>query len=70
MMDGPDGERLLMVTMELLMSLFALLYAFPHVPSRLLDRADDGGTFWKAVPGGPLDDRARPAASDGPSFPP
>lgn len=33
-----DGERLLMAAMELVMTLFALLYAFPHVPSRLLDR--------------------------------
>lgn len=32
-----DGDRLLMVAMELVMNLFALLYAFPHVPSRLLD---------------------------------
>ena len=34
---GVDGDRLLMVAMELVMGLFGLLYAFPHVPSRLLD---------------------------------
>ena len=48
-----EGERILMVSMELLMSLFALLYAFPHVPSRLIEPLDDeddrGGTYWKAV---------------------
>ena len=33
---GLDGRRIFMVCTELLMTLFALLYAFPHVPSALL----------------------------------
>lgn len=37
-----DGRRLLMVCMELIMTLFALLYAFPHVPAALLEDVADG----------------------------
>lgn len=44
----PDGERLLMVAMELVMALFGLLYAFPHVPSRLLE-SKSGPTTWFSV---------------------
>lgn len=44
----PDGERILMVGLELVMALFCCLYAYPHVPSRILD--DGGGaTVWFSV---------------------
>lgn len=43
-----DGDRLLMVAMELTMSLFAMLYAFPHVPARILGAGDEAPR-WFAV---------------------
>lgn len=43
-----DGDRLLMVAMELVMCLFGLLFAFPHVPSRLIDNTK-GETTWFSV---------------------
>ena len=36
-----DGRKALMVGMELMMSLYAILYAFPHIPSSLLDDPND-----------------------------
>lgn len=45
---SPDGERILMVAMELVMALLCCLYAYPHIPSRILD--DGGGTtVWFSV---------------------
>jgi hypothetical protein len=43
----PDGERLLMVAMELVMVLFCCLYAYPHVPSRILD--EGRSTVWFSI---------------------
>lgn len=59
-----DGRRMLMVAMELLMSLYALLYAFPHIPAALMEDVvdtnqdyaeadppaeEDAGTQWLSV---------------------
>ena len=45
-----DGHKLLMVAIEMLMTLFALLYAFPHVPTQLLpDDADAEEIVWTPV---------------------
>lgn len=41
-----DGERLLMVSMELVMSLFTLLFALPHVPSRILESKTEATTWF------------------------
>lgn len=38
--ESANGERLLMIGMELMMTLYALLYAFPHIPSTLLEESD------------------------------
>ena len=35
--DAPDGEKIWMVATECVMTLYALLFAFPNVPSALLD---------------------------------
>lgn len=43
----PDGNRMLMVAQELVMALFCLLYAYPHVPSRIID--DKTSTTWFSV---------------------
>lgn len=42
-----DGNRLLMVCQELLMALFCLLYAYPHIPSRIID--DQRSTTWYSI---------------------
>lgn len=47
--DDGSGERHLMVAMELLMSLYALLYAFPHVPSSVLEEEGGAQTQWLSV---------------------
>lgn len=44
-----DGNRILMVAMEMIMSLFAVLFAFPHVPSRIIDGKMENVTAWYAV---------------------
>lgn len=45
-----DGRKTLMVGMELMMALYAVLYAFPHIPSTLLeDEDEEGGTQWFSV---------------------
>ena len=36
-----DGQKIWMVATECVMTLFALLYAFPHIPSALLDDSDE-----------------------------
>ena len=42
--DPVDGEKIWMVATECIMTLFALLYAFPHIPGALLEDvfAEDG----------------------------
>lgn len=35
--DKPDGTKIFMVAMELMTVLYALLYAFPHVPTGVID---------------------------------
>jgi hypothetical protein len=35
--DRVDGKKIWMVATECVMTLFALLYAFPHIPSALSD---------------------------------
>ena len=42
-----DGNRLLVVAQELVMTLFCVLYAFPHVPSRILDANQT--TVWYSI---------------------
>lgn len=42
-----DGNRLLMVAQELMMALFSLLYAYPHIPSRIID--DRRSTTWFSI---------------------
>ena len=37
----PDGEKLLMVAIEMIMCLLALLYAFPIIPSCIIDNFVD-----------------------------
>lgn len=44
-----DGYKMFMVAMEMLMALFALLYAFPHVPSQILDPGDGDTKTWFSV---------------------
>lgn len=42
-----DGERALVVALEITMTLFCVLYAYPHIPSRLLD--SKATTSWFSV---------------------
>ena len=47
-------NKVLMVAMELVMTLFALLYAFPHIPDRILDdEEDDVAAQWFSVQSSP-----------------
>lgn len=39
--DPLDGEKIWMVATECIMTLFAMLYAFPHIPGSLLDDVYD-----------------------------
>ena len=61
-----DGRRLLMVGMELMMSLYALLYAFPHIPAALMEDVTAA-----AVPTAPGDagegDEGEEGVADAPS---
>ena len=50
---GRAPDRLLMVAMELTMSLFGVLYAFPHVPSRLLNMQDEVPAWFSVTAGAP-----------------
>lgn len=49
--DATFHNKLLMVAMELVMTLFALLFAFPHIPNRILVDEDDEteDTQWFSV---------------------
>lgn len=42
-----DGYKHLMVAQELVMTLFGILYVYPHVPSRLID--DKKTTVWYSI---------------------
>jgi hypothetical protein len=44
-----DGRRLLMIAQELVMSLFALLHAFPHVPTVILEDSSQEATWYSVV---------------------
>lgn len=44
-----DGHKLLMVAIEMLMALFALLYAFPHIPTQLLGNDPEEEITWTPV---------------------
>ena len=45
--DAVDGRKLWMVAMECIMTLFALLYAFPHIPGTLLEEGEtEEGNAW------------------------
>lgn len=44
-----DGERALVVALELTMTLFCVLYAYPHVPSVVLDTGTGATSTWFAV---------------------
>ena len=41
--DARFRNKLFMVAYELVMTLFAILYAFPHIPDRILDDDDEDG---------------------------
>jgi len=44
-----DGNRLLMVAMEMVIALFVLLYNFPHVPTRILKDEGENEMVWSSL---------------------
>ena len=47
---GADGNKIFMVGMELVTTLFALLYAFPHIPTSIVDNVGRRTEFaWRNI---------------------
>lgn len=49
MMASSDGNKFLMVAYELVVILFSLIFAFPHIPDRILDNEEDTDPQWFSV---------------------